>query len=165
MDTAFQQLKAKFQALSRQKTTGVKAQSKQHLQEWLHAHASTLAERKPDAAFNGTLMQWFHWYLPDDGSHWQNLKKEAQSLAQVGISALWLPPAYKGMAGASDVGYGVYDLYDLGEFDQHGSVRTKYGTKHEYITAVKACRTTRSSCISMARPVRVLVRSYRAGSR
>ena len=29
------------------------------------------------------------------------------------------------------MGYGIYDLYDLGEFDQKGDVRTKYGTKAE----------------------------------
>ena len=33
---------------------------------------------------------------------------------------------------------GVYDLYDLGEFDQKGSVKTKYGTKDEYISAIRA---------------------------
>ena len=37
-----------------------------------------------------------------------------------------------------DVGYGVYDLYDLGEFDQKGTVPTKYGTKDEYLAAIKA---------------------------
>lgn len=36
------------------------------------------------------------------------------------------------------LGYGVYDLYDLGEFDQKGTVRTKYGTKDEYIAAIRA---------------------------
>ncbi|HBL29705.1 MAG TPA: alpha-amylase, partial [Acidobacteria bacterium] len=36
----------------------------------------------------------------------------------------------------SDVGYGVYDMYDLGEFNQKGSVRTKYGTKAEYLAAI-----------------------------
>jgi alpha-amylase len=34
----------------------------------------------------------------------------------------------------------VYDLYDLGEFDQKGSVRTKYGTKQEYIDAIHAAQ-------------------------
>jgi hypothetical protein len=29
------------------------------------------------------------------------------------------------------------DLFDLGEFDRKGSVRTKYGTKDEYIQAIK----------------------------
>ena len=41
------------------------------------------------------------------------------------------------MAGKDDTGYDVYDLYDLGEFNQKGSVRTKYGTKKEYIDAVE----------------------------
>ncbi len=36
------------------------------------------------------------------------------------------------------MGYGVYDMYDLGEFDQKGSVRTKYGTKEQYLNAVRA---------------------------
>lgn len=28
-------------------------------------------------------------------------------------------------------GYDIYDLYDLGEFDQKGAVRTKWGTRGE----------------------------------
>ena len=39
-----------------------------------------------------------------------------------------------------DTGYGVYDLYDLGEFDQKGSVRTKYGTKQELVDAIAECQ-------------------------
>ena len=84
------------------------------------------------------MMQYFHWYLPNDGSLWKQVKKEASYIAHLGINAVWLPPASKGTAGKHSVGYDVYDLYDLGEFDQKGSVRTKYGTKKEYIDAVKA---------------------------
>ncbi|MEL6816723.1 MAG: alpha-amylase [Cyanobacteria bacterium J06598_3] len=72
-----------------------------------------------------------------DGTLWNQLSENAEALAKVGITALWLPPAYKGSAGGYDVGYGVYDMYDLGEFDQKGSVRTKYGTKDEYISAIR----------------------------
>ncbi|MBE9041055.1 alpha-amylase [Oscillatoriales cyanobacterium LEGE 11467] len=89
---------------------------------------------------NGVMMQYFHWYLPPDGSLWNELTEKAQELAQAGITSLWLPPAYKGKAGGYDVGYGVYDMFDLGEFDQKGSVRTKYGTKDEYIQAVKTAK-------------------------
>lgn len=39
-------------------------------------------------------------------------------------------PAYKADE-QQDEGYATYDLYDLGEFDQKGTVRTKYGTKEE----------------------------------
>ena len=48
-----------------------------------------------------------------------------------------MPPAFKG-TGSNEVGYGVYDLFDLGEFDQKGTVRTKYGLKEEYLRAIEA---------------------------
>ena len=89
---------------------------------------------------NGVMMQYFHWYNEPDGSLWNQLADSAEELAEAGITSLWLPPAYKGTGGGYDVGYGVYDLYDLGEFDQKGSVRTKYGTKAEYVNAVKAAK-------------------------
>ena len=82
-------------------------------------------------------MQYFEWYLPNDGFWWKRCAAKAQNLADLGITQVWLPPAYKGISQA-DVGYGVYDMYDLGEFDQKGTVRTKYGTKEEYIDAIKA---------------------------
>lgn len=91
-----------------------------------------------DTTINGTMMQYFHWYVPADGTLWQQMKNDAANLSADGITALWLPPAYKGEGGPNDVGYGVYDLYDLGEFDQKNSIRTKYGTKDEYLAAIKA---------------------------
>lgn len=87
---------------------------------------------------NGTMLQGFSWYLPSDGQHWRRMGERAEDLAERGITCVWLPPAYKGVAGAEDVGYGVYDLWDLGEFDQKGTVRTKYGTREEYCDAVRA---------------------------
>ena len=89
---------------------------------------------------NGTLMQYFEWYLPSDSSLWKQLSEKAESLAESGITALWLPPAYKDANGTNGVGYAVYDLYDLGEFDQKGCVATKYGTRKEYLSAIKACQ-------------------------
>lgn len=86
----------------------------------------------------GVMMQYYEWYYPEDGSLWKRVKEDAEHLSQIGITGIWLPPAYKGQAGVHDVGYGVYDLYDLGEFDQKGTIRTKYGTKQEYLDAVKA---------------------------
>ena len=32
----------------------------------------------------------------------------------------------------------VYDMYDLGEFNQKNTIRTKYGTKDEYLAAIQA---------------------------
>ena len=85
-----------------------------------------------------TLIQLFEWYLPEDANHWKRTAEAAGYLADLGITDVWLPPAYKGQSGIHDVGYGVYDLYDLGEFDQKGSIPTKYGTKDEYLAAIDA---------------------------
>src|SRR5699024_8373194 len=84
-------------------------------------------------------MQYFEWYLPDDGSLWKQLKDDAGHLQKLGINNLWMPPASKA-TGSGDTGYGIYDLFDLGEFDQKGSVRTKYGTKDEYLEAINALK-------------------------
>ncbi len=89
---------------------------------------------------NGTMLQGFSWNLPPDGQHWRRLARLAPRLAEEGFTSVWMPPAYKGTGGNNDVGYGVYDLWDLGEFDQRGSVATKYGTRKEYQTAVNALR-------------------------
>lgn len=99
-----------------------------------------LGETANVSEHNGVMMQFFHWYLPSDGTLWAEVSRQAADLAKIGVTSLWLPPATKGIGGAADVGYGIYDLFDLGEFDQKGSVRTKYGTKDEYVRACAACQ-------------------------
>lgn len=86
---------------------------------------------------NGVLFQYFEWNMPADGQLWNQLARDASHLAEVGISAVWIPPAYKG-SGKEDVGYGVYDLFDFGEFDQKGTVATKYGTRQQLENAIRA---------------------------
>ena len=87
---------------------------------------------------NKTMMQCFEWYLPNDRNHWKRVGKMAKDLQKAGVTSVWLPPAYKGASGVDDVGYAVYDLYDLGECNQKHTVATKYGTKDEYLAAIKA---------------------------
>lgn len=89
---------------------------------------------------NKTMMQYFEWYLPDNGLLWKKIINNAQGLKDAGINMIWLPPSYKGASGKSSVGYDVYDTYDLGEFDQKGSVSTKYGTRQDYLQAVKVLK-------------------------
>ena len=86
---------------------------------------------------NYVMIQYFEWYLPADGKHWDRLKEDAKHLASIGVSGVWLPPCTKGTS-AEDVGYGVYDMYDLGEFDQKGTVATKYGSRDSLHAAVDA---------------------------
>ena len=86
---------------------------------------------------NGVMLQAFEWFLDDDGKHYERITHLAYTWMRMGITSVWLPPASKGAGGIHDVGYGVYDLYDLGEFDQKGSIRTKYGTLADLRNAVR----------------------------
>lgn len=81
------------------------------------------------------MMQFFEWKLPNDGKFWVKLKEEAQHLHDIGVTSIWIPPAYKADE-QQDEGYATYDLFDLGEFNQKNTVRTKYGTKQELIDAI-----------------------------
>ncbi len=86
----------------------------------------------------GVMFQYFEWNCRNDGSLWRQLAEQAGEIKRLGATAVWMPPAYKALDGINDTGYAVYDLYDLGEFDQMKSVRTKYGTRDEYLAAVRA---------------------------
>ena len=88
-------------------------------------------------AVNGVMFQGFEWYLKQEDELWVKIQQQAKHYADIGLTAVWLPPAYKGAGGIYDVGYGAYDLYDLGEFDQKGSIRTKYGTREDYLKAIR----------------------------
>ena len=85
----------------------------------------------------GVMMQGFEWYLPSSPHLWKILRIQARQLKKAGITAIWLPPAYKGAYGLKDTGYAVYDHYDLGEFYAKNTLRTKYGTRREYLLCIK----------------------------
>ncbi|XP_073133468.1 uncharacterized protein [Henckelia pumila] len=89
---------------------------------------------------NFTMLQFFEWYYPAGGRLWNQLKNDAENLKKKGIDSVWLPPAYKAASGGYSAGYDVYDIYDLGEFDQKGTIPTKYGTKQEYLDAIAAAQ-------------------------
>ena len=83
----------------------------------------------PKDKINNTCYQAFYW--ESNGGLWTRLKSKVSEFAEIGVTSMWLPPANKCGSGAADVGYGAYDFWDLGEFDQKGSVGTKWGTKGE----------------------------------
>lgn len=84
---------------------------------------------------NGVIVQYFHWYY--NGKLWNEFAANTEYLKSLGITAAWLPPATKCNLGLEGRGYDIYDLYDLGEFDQKGGIPTRYGTKEEYISAIE----------------------------
>lgn len=103
------------------------------------------------------MFQFFHWYSEGNGKLYGEIKNSAEYLKELGITAVWFPPAYKGSGGGYSVGYDPYDLFDLGEFDQKGTIPTKYGTKEQYIDA---CEILQNSGISV---IADIVLNHKAG--
>lgn len=85
-------------------------------------------------ALRGTILQPWNWHTPSEDESgkklWQRLARDAGLLNEMGFTAVWLPPASKGVGGGYDVGYGIRNWYDLDG--------TKYGTKDELQQACQA---------------------------
>ena len=75
------------------------------------------------------MLQYFN-------TSWRELAQKMPELAEVGYSALWLPPPTKGSGGLS-VGYDCWDPFDLGSKDQRGTVRTRYGTEEDLLRLIE----------------------------
>ncbi|KAI1079659.1 glucan 1,4-alpha-maltohexaosidase precursor [Whalleya microplaca] len=82
---------------------------------------------------NSTMLQGFEWNCPTDQKHYKRLVHELPALKNIGVGAIWLPPGCKA-SGPEGNGYDIYDVYDLGEFDQKGSIGTKWGSKDDLLT-------------------------------
>src|SRR5919199_952724 len=87
-------------------------------------------------AQNDTMMQAFYWDVPTDdvnrnGSWWTNLTNRAPEFKRAGFTAIWTPPPSKGNFGIYDMGYGVFDHFDLGRYAQKGTTETRFGSRTE----------------------------------
>ena len=71
------------------------------------------------------------------GTTWSEIERRIPELAERGYDSLWLPPPFKAGAGTYSVGFDTLDRFDLGDRDQSGTVRTKYGTKADLLSMVR----------------------------
>ena len=79
----------------------------------------------------GVMMQAFYWDVPAGGNWYNTVKSKISSWNAAGISAIWLPPVSKAQSGGYSMGYDPADYFDFGNFNQHGSVETRFGSKAE----------------------------------
>jgi alpha-amylase len=97
---------------------------------------------KRERSSMGVLMQAFYWYSPRDDNReykwWEHVRQQVPALAAAGFTSLWLPPIHKcaNLHGPS-MGYDPYDYYDIGEYDQKGSVPTWFGSKEELLDLIR----------------------------
>jgi alpha-amylase len=101
----------------------------------------------------GVMLQTFFWDCPGidnkAGQWWNYIREQIPSLAEVGFTSLWLPPVHKGAnLGGPSMGYDPYDYYDLGEFDQKGSIPTWWGTKAELLSLIEEAHSHRLAVIA-----------------
>ena len=95
----------------------------------------------PESKTNPTIYQAFYW--ESYSGLWSDIADkdyeyvDAEHLADVGVTSMWLPPAAKAGSGDDSVGYDVYDFWDLGEFDQQGAQATHWGTRDELESALE----------------------------
>jgi len=96
----------------------------------------------PGASRAGVMMQGFYWDVPAGGTWYGVLASRAAALRDMrdghGIDRIWFPPPSKGQSGAFSMGYDPYDYYDLGAYDQKGTVAGRFGTQAQLKAAIAA---------------------------
>ena len=80
---------------------------------------------------SGVMMQGFYWDVEPRGEWYNVLNTKVEDWANSGINRVWLPAPGKGASGGFSMGYDPSDYFDVGEFDQQGTVKTRFGSREE----------------------------------
>lgn len=88
---------------------------------------------------DSVVFQAFYWDVPSGGTWYDTIRNEAAGLRAAGFTHFWFPPPTKGASGGYSMGYDLYDNYDLGSYDQKGTVETRFGSLSELQAAAAAC--------------------------
>lgn len=100
----------------------------------LSARQSNMALQSPKS---DVLLQGFYWNSPPGAVWWDSLASLAPHLASAGFGAIWFPSPVKGSSGSYSMGYDPYDHFDLGEFNQKGSIPTRFGSKDQLRRSIR----------------------------
>jgi hypothetical protein len=72
------------------------------------------------------MLQWFE-------TEWDEIYRRMPEVAEFGYDYIWTPPPTKAPTGLGtkwgNVGYNLYDRFDIGDVPQRGSLATRYGTR------------------------------------
>lgn len=99
--------------------------------------------------WNGKAVLQVFWWNCDDGTYLKDwytyLAKLAPRLAASGFDGIWTPPPCKDTnstnpnEGCNGMGYTPFDYYDLGQKNQHGETRTRFGTQDAFLRLIAVC--------------------------
>ncbi|WP_420315888.1 alpha-amylase [Ekhidna sp.] len=79
----------------------------------------------------GVMMQGFYWDVPAGGTWWETVEGKLGDWSTAGIQSVWLPPVSKAQNGPYSMGYDPTDYFDFGDYNQNGTVETRFGSKTE----------------------------------
>lgn len=79
----------------------------------------------------GVMLQAFYWDVEPRFEWWDNLTAKMPYYKEIGIDRVWLPPISKGQSGEFSMGYDPSDYFDLGEYFQHNTTETRFGSRAE----------------------------------
>jgi alpha-amylase len=99
--------------------------------ETTEAVSTVLEVDAKSTSSNGVMMQAFYWDVPAGGNWWNTVKEKVPAWSNAGINAIWLPPASKAQNGGYSMGYDPFDYFDFGQYNQMGSIETRFGSKTE----------------------------------
>ena len=77
------------------------------------------------------MLQGFYWDVVPQQNWYNVLTTQYVDFATAGFTMLWLPPPSKGNSGGFSAGYDPYDHYDVGDYPQKGTTKTRYGNRAE----------------------------------
>jgi len=97
---------------------------------------------------SGVMMQAFYWDVPAGGTWWQTIENKVANWSSSGVDAIWLPPVSKAQNGAFSMGYDPFDYFDLGEFNQMGSLETRFGSRNELTSLINTAHNNSLSVIA-----------------
>lgn len=97
---------------------------------------NTFVANRNASSGGGVIMQAFYWDVPAGGTWWNVVKSKLPSWDAAGFSAIWLPPSSKASNGANSMGYDPYDYYDFGQYNQKGSIETRFGSNTELTSLI-----------------------------
>ena len=83
------------------------------------------------------MMQGFYWDVQPQGEWYNTVSAKLEDWKASGVDRVWLPAPGKGQSGFNSMGYDPSDYFDLGEFDQHGTIETRFGSRAELEALIK----------------------------
>lgn len=84
----------------------------------------------------GVMMQTFYWDVEPRHEWWKILNDKVEGWADAGVDKIWLPVVSKGQSGGYSMGYDPSDYFDFGDYFQHGTTPTRFGTRKELETLI-----------------------------